>query len=523
MNRNRILFTIMIMSLSLIGLISLQLYLIQNAVKVKEANFLSEVKDAVKSVVLKLEKIELTRQINDPKYGASPILLIDSLNKQIAKNLEKSDYKNKDVDSNIDARGQITFEFIRKKSGQILQQYANNPADTPVLYNEIGTRSINSPIQIDSNNDQHRGSIVMQLMESLINPNQNKPIEKRIDKYLLDALLKNEFNSQNINTPYEFGVYTYGDSNYCIEKTGNYTKELSTKGLVFNLFPGDMFSSNPSLLTIYFPDAQQYLLSKMWFILLIAIVLIIVIMAVFMYSISTIIRQKRLSDMKNDFINNMTHEFKTPVSTIALACEALNDNDIKQSASIMQSYIGIINDENKRLGKMAEKILQTAILDTGQLNLKYENIDINRIIEDVYKSMVIVINNRNGILEKRLNAKNNIIFADKVHITNMIYNLIDNANKYTPNIPHIIISTQDYNEGILIKIKDNGIGISKSNQKKVFEKLYRVPTGNKHDVKGFGLGLSYVKVITELHEGNISVESELRKGSTFKIYLQTKK
>jgi two-component system phosphate regulon sensor histidine kinase PhoR len=228
--------------------------------------------------------------------------------------------------------------------------------------------------------------------------------------------------------------------------------------------------------------------------------------------------------MKNDFINNMTHEFKTPISTISLACEALNDQDINQSALLMHNYIGIINEENKRLGKMAEKILQTAILDKAQLKIKQENVDIHRVIEDVLKSMSIVFESRNGTIEKRLNATKYIVLGDKVHLTNVIYNLLDNANKYTPNKPKIEIITQNKNENnLVILIKDNGIGINRSNQKKIFEKLYRVPTGNRHDVKGFGLGLSYVQVIVEIHGGNITVDSELKKGSVFKINLPLKK
>jgi len=206
-----------------------------------------------------------------------------------------------------------------------------------------------------------------------------------------------------------------------------------------------------------------------------------------------------------------------------LACEALGDSDIDQNAILMHNYVSIINEENKRLGKMAEKILQTAVLDQAQLKIKQETVDLHKIIEDVLKSMKIVFESRNGSIDVQLDAEQHFVSGDRVHLTNVIYNLLDNANKYTPNTPHISIRTQNKTPNeITISIKDNGIGISRSNQKKIFEKLYRVPTGNIHDVKGFGLGLSYVKVIIEIHGGNISVESELKKGSCFNIKFPTK-
>ncbi len=522
MNRQRIYITIIIMSLSLIVLVGVQLYWIDNAIKVREANFLSSINDAVGNVVTKLEKIELARQIKNPKYGASPLLLIDSLNKQIINKLESESKKTKRAihDSAYDPRGEITIEIFRKK-----EKEKDNPlADTSQLsYQEIGARSLNaSNMPNDSITPINRSSILGQVIESLINENNKKSIEDRIDKNLLDSLLKLEFRSQQINTPFEFGVISGATERLCIEKSGKYHNELLNEGLVFNLFPGDIFSS-PSYLLIYFPDETQYIYSQIGYMLLLSAILIIVIITIFVFNISTIIKQKKLSDIKNDFINNMTHEFKTPISTISLACEALSDKEIDQNTMLMHNYVSIINEENKRLGKMAEKILQTAVLDQAQLKIKQETVDLHKIIEDVLKSMSIVFESRQGSIEVKLEATRHIVTGDRVHLTNVIYNLLDNANKYTPNTPHIIIKTANKTpNGITISIKDNGIGISRSNQKKIFEKLYRVPTGNRHDVKGFGLGLSYVKVIIEIHGGNINVESELKKGSCFNINFPTK-
>jgi len=521
MKKGRIYITVIIMSLSLIVLIGVQLYWIDNAIKVREANFLGSVNDAVNNVVEKLEKIELARQIKNPKYGASPLLLIDSLNKQIIKKLETESKKTKKSvqDSTYDPHGEITIEIFRKKA-----QKENTLPDTSQLsYNEIGARSLNGGnMPNDSIAPINRSSILGQVIESLINENNNKPIEERIDKELLDSLLRLELRNQQINTPFEFGVLSGTTEKLCIEKSGKYHNELLNESLVFTLFPGDIFSA-PSFLLIYFPQGTRYIYSQIVYMLLLSALLIIVIITIFVFNISTIIKQKKLSDIKNDFINNMTHEFKTPISTISLACEALSDGDIDQNAILMHNYVSIINEENKRLGKMAEKILQTAVLDQAQLKIKQETVDIHKIIEDVLKSMKIVFESRNGSIDIQLDATQHIVTGDRVHLTNVIYNLLDNANKYTPNTPHITIKTVNKTPNeITISIKDNGIGISRSNQKKIFEKLYRVPTGNIHDVKGFGLGLSYVKVIIEIHGGNISVESELKKGSCFNIKFPTK-
>jgi two-component system phosphate regulon sensor histidine kinase PhoR len=253
--------------------------------------------------------------------------------------------------------------------------------------------------------------------------------------------------------------------------------------------------------------------------LLISIILIIAIVYSFTYTITTIFRQKKLSEMKNDFVNNMTHEFKTPISTISIACEALNDHEILKSPDIMASYIDIIQDENKRLAGMAEKILQTAVIEKGQLKMRREKIDLHEVISDVIRNIRIQVEIKDGLIIKDFRAGTSILEGDKVHLTNLVYNLLDNANKYTPRKPVIRISTENTTNGIQMTIEDNGIGISKNEQKKIFDKLYRVPTGNIHEVRGFGLGLSYVKAIIEEHHGKISVESDVNKGTRFKVFL----
>jgi two-component system phosphate regulon sensor histidine kinase PhoR len=226
--------------------------------------------------------------------------------------------------------------------------------------------------------------------------------------------------------------------------------------------------------------------------------------------------------MKNDFINNMTHEFKTPISTISLACEALKDKDIQKVNGISDTYINMIDEENNRLKSMAEKILQSAKLEKDNIALKKEEVDVHEIIEESIKNIQLQIEKKAGQIIMELKAKEHMLLADKVHFTNIIFNLLDNANKYSPVTPQLKIKTENSYSGIIISIEDNGVGISKANQKRVFEKLYRVPTGNIHNVKGFGLGLSYVKAIVEAHGGKIGLESELNKGTKFIITLPFK-
>jgi two-component system phosphate regulon sensor histidine kinase PhoR len=257
----------------------------------------------------------------------------------------------------------------------------------------------------------------------------------------------------------------------------------------------------------------------MWVLLLVSLAFMLTLIFSFYYTISTIFKQKKLSEIKNDFISNMTHEFKTPISTISLAVEVLNDKSVEKSQERISNYVKMIGDENKRLSLLVENILQTAILDKGEFKLKIQNIDIHTLIEQSIHNIKLQVENKDGEIYTDLNAVRAVIQADRIHLTNIIFNLIDNALKYSKEKPVIKITTSSDEEGVFISVQDNGIGISKENQKRIFDTMYRVPTGNIHNVKGFGLGLSYVKAVVEKHGGSIKVESELGKGSTFTLYL----
>jgi two-component system phosphate regulon sensor histidine kinase PhoR len=246
------------------------------------------------------------------------------------------------------------------------------------------------------------------------------------------------------------------------------------------------------------------------------------IIGIFIVTLQIIWRQKKISQIKNDFINNMTHELKTPISTISLASQMLRDSSVSLSKSTVDHISGVIFEESKRLSNQVEKVLQMAVFNEGRLKLKFAEIDLNRLAESVASNFDIRVSTENGELRTELLAENPFIKGDEVHITNVIFNLLDNAVKYSNKNPLIELSTENKNGWAIIQVKDNGIGIPKEHQAQIFERFYRVPTGNVHNVKGFGLGLSYVKRIVDVHNGKIKVDSTLGKGTRFRLYFPLK-
>ena len=538
MNRKIIIIST-IVTLAVVTLIGIQVYWIQNALNLKEANFRRSVDEAITRVIYKLERIEIAKQIKKNQKGNMLLHSMDSLNllmydqmlvsqEKIFKKTLKSQLKLLNA-SQSKKHEQNTKNHSDQSDSNLITITENQQGDKlhrgsqSKNYDEWANKdSALMPEFLPSDRTREifdqQSSLLNQIFNDIFTRSTPQAIEKRISSGLLDTLISSELSAKSINIEFEFGVYSSRLNRLTLEKTGKYHDKLMSKGYSFALFPNNMFSS-PDFLYLYFPEMSRYILFQMWGMLVVSLALVLVIIAAFIYSITTIIRQKKISEMKNDFINNMTHEFKTPISTVSLACQALTDNDVQKSDELYRNYINIISDENKRLGIMAEKILQTAILEKGKLNARMESLNIHDIIAEVIKNIGIQIEIRDGVIETRLEAEQYVINADRIHISNVIYNLLDNANKYTPRKPLIRVSTENAPGGILILVQDNGIGIPKTYQKKIFEKLFRVPTGDIHNVKGFGLGLSYVKFVVEKHLGTITVESESNKGSTFRIFL----
>lgn len=346
-----------------------------------------------------------------------------------------------------------------------------------------------------------------------------RPVEQRVNRLMLDSLLKKSLQERGIGIAYEFAIQNNIHKSILFS-TASYRPD-STDSELFraSLFPNEL-NNIPSQLLVYFPERQAFILENMGFTLISSVLLLLVILGCFYVAVATILKQKKLSDIKNDFINNMTHEFKTPISTISLAVGMAREQiEMKADATKVRRYLGIIQDETQRLGGHVEKVLQMALLDRGEIKLRPTDVNIHDTIEKVLNNLSVQLEQREGDIDLNFEATNEIVKADELHLTNILTNLIDNATKYSLEAPHITVSTQSDDSHLFISVSDRGRGMTKEQQTKIFDPFYRVPTGNVHDVKGFGLGLSYVKKMVEAHGGTIQVESKLNEGSTFTIQL----
>ncbi|PZX58099.1 sensor histidine kinase [Algoriphagus chordae] len=342
----------------------------------------------------------------------------------------------------------------------------------------------------------------------------------RLDTAQVRTLLKRYLIEQNILEDFELGLLK---DDGLIMPIGNVKEQftLVQQGIQAKLFPNDILGKS-NYLYVYFPEKNSHVIREVWLPISSSLLFIFVIIFCFVYAIKVIIRQKALSDTKNDFINNMTHEFKTPLATVSLAVEALQDPELSSQDKFRSRYLGIIKDENKRLVSQVENVLQAAALDKKDFNLKIELINLTEILESTVDHFSLQVEKNGGQITFNNSMTSPIIEGDLFHISHILNNLLDNANKYSPENPFIIIEARDDADQVYITIKDEGIGMNKDAQRKIFDKFYRVPTGNVHDVKGFGLGLSYVKTMLEAHKGGIQVSSELGKGSSFTINLPKK-
>ncbi len=341
-------------------------------------------------------------------------------------------------------------------------------------------------------------------------------ISDRISGSQVQSLLKEKLSGRGLDMDFEYAVYEEGKNP--IFQSENFNEYEDCSYFRASLFPGRVFNKT-TLISLYFPTERVHLRKSMGVIGGSSLIITLFIITMFTLALYIIFKQKRLSEIKNDFVNNMTHELKTPISTISLASQMLNDRSIPEEQKNIGQISRIIQTESRQLGFQVERVLQMAIFDHGELKLKQEEIDLHDIIETVAQNFLLQIDKREGMLEFLPEADNTVIQGDLMHITNVISNLLENAMKYTRNTPEIRIATRNEDESVIVSVVDNGIGIGKEDQRRIFDKFYRVPTGNIHSVKGFGLGLSYVKLIVEQHQGSITLKSEPNKGSQFDIHL----
>ncbi|MCK5066427.1 MAG: HAMP domain-containing histidine kinase [Bacteroidales bacterium] len=345
---------------------------------------------------------------------------------------------------------------------------------------------------------------------------EEEQVMDKISGAQIEAILSEKFFERGVKMPFEYAAYEEGKKP--IFQSEQFNEFEDCNYFRTSLFPGSVYNQS-TLISVYFPGERQHLRKSMGIMGGSSLLITIFIITMFSLTLYIIFKQKRLSEMKNDFVNNMTHELKTPISTISLASQMLNDRSIPKEQKNLGQISRIIQAETKQLGFQVERVLQMAIFDHGQLKLKSAEVDIHDLIETVAQNFLLQMDKRGGKLEFLPEADQAVVKGDQMHLTNVISNLLENAMKYTGRTPEITISTSNKEGMVVLSVADNGIGISKEDQKRIFDKFYRVPTGNVHNVKGFGLGLSYVKLIVEQHGGSIQIKSEPNKGSRFNIHL----
>ena len=384
-------------------------------------------------------------------------------------------------------------------------------------------RELRKMLENDSlqNTPQTKSEVIQNLAEEY--GKYGEPLKMRLNPFWIDTLLRFELHNKGIDLPFSYEVTTSNSDSLIFSKANDVTgakPEFDNMHIYQTLIFSRDVINDPGLIRLAFPQKNTLILNKMTASMATTGGLLVVLIFCFGYTIFSILRQKKVSEMKTDFINNMTHEFKTPVSTIMIASEALKDSEIAVDRSRVARLANIIYEENERLGSHIERVLNIARIEKNDFKLEKRPLDVNEMIAVVVDSMELKLQKCNAKTILNLEAENAVISADELHFSNVIYNLIDNAIKYSTNEPEITISTQNKNGQVIIKVADKGIGMSRDQQTKIFEQFYRIPTGNLHDVKGFGLGLSYVNTVVKRLNGMISVKSEKEKGSEFELKFQ---
>lgn len=338
-----------------------------------------------------------------------------------------------------------------------------------------------------------------------------------LDYSEIDNLLHQHMSYSGIYTPFEFAVIKDGVvGGDTLKKTAR--NEFMRSPYKVRLFPDNIIKQDV-VLSVVFPERTNYVLGSMTWMLSSSLLFSLFIVSTFALSLYFIIRQKKISEMKSDFINNMTHEFKTPIATISLAADTITNSKVIHDENSIRHFIGMIKKENSRMNKQVETILQIASLDKKEIEFSYTKISLHTIIERAVETIDIQVQQRQGVIKVELKANNDMVYGDSEHLTSLVHNLLDNAIKYSSEAPEILVQTADAGNGVILAVEDKGIGMTKSVQSKIFERFYRQSSGNIHDVKGFGLGLNYVRAIVDAHKGEITVISEPGKGSRFEIFL----
>ena len=501
MKKSTIWILTILMALTFMGLLYVEIMYMKNMIRMRDDQFAEGVKRSLYAVTGNLEQ-------DETQYF---------LEEDVAQ-IETSVLPRYSSSSGEQGGIQYSFTTPEGKKGALTLQGDLNALDPTIT---LTPRQRQRPThEILQEQYLKQRTLMNEVILRMISQSSTRPIAERADSGKVATYLRMELANNGLDLPFEFavvnrqGAAVYHSAGYMPEQVGNDNMFVQT------LFPNDT-RNLMYYLKVYFPTKRDYIMSSLNYIIP-AFIMTFVLLVVFVITIYLIFRQKKLTDMKNDFINNMTHEFKTPISTISLAAQMLNDSSVRKSSNMLEHISNVINDETKRLRFQVEKVLQMSMFERQKATLKLQDVDANTIIENIIHTFKIKVEKYGGHIEAVLKAEQSIIHVDEMHFTNVIFNLLDNAVKYRREDESLKLSvtTRDVSGGRLeVTVADNGIGIRREDLKKIFEKFYRVPTGNLHDVKGFGLGLAYVnKMVRELG-GQITVESELGQGTRFIITL----
>ncbi len=509
MSRKMLITLIVLMVFVLSGLILVQTKMIKTASDIREEQFNQLVKNALVRIAGQLDNYELV------------LAKRSALNNQLQNELSSNDRFNV-FPKNNQGQGSLSFNMNNSKNG--FDREFGGEVEINISENGIVTKTerffgIESMVDFNKQMEMLRERNLRDLnwYKEVKVYLEERTIQERIDTFFLKEVMAITFAETGIGLEYKYAVKNsnlgkdriiFGEVDYNPGKKKVYAQAL---------FQNDLYGAKPNYLYVYFPQRSGYLLRETGFTIIPTVILTAFLIAIFVYTIMVIFRQKKLSMIKNDFINNMTHELKTPISTISLASQMLEDGSITNTPQTIEHISRVINQESKRLSYQVEKVLQMAVFNEGRLKFKFKEFDVHKMIETVAANFELRVKSKNGKLITEKLAANAMVTGDEVHITNVIFNLLDNAVKYSNETPEIKISTENRKDQLLISVQDKGIGIAKEHQTAIFDRFYRVPTGNIHNVKGFGLGLSYVKKIVDSHNAKIKVESAVNKGTKFTI------
>ncbi len=518
MGKKLFILLVVLMSLSLIGIIFVQSYFINNSIQNEDKQFELSVKRTLSFVSRSIEETEYRKFYRkyQPYLNNDTEADFTTLNQlfSIAED-EENDQTIVHRNSVLEERFRVPSLFFEIDADSISISKLSNERVTKIYNNSSLDAGIKSEptttLKEYSNMPELRKALFEETFKDLL---KNYPIYKRIKKDQVQYLLQNELNNEGVDIDFEFAIY----DDDLATKVHSDNFEITSSTLAIPIFLDNDGKTSYSLL-VDFPNRKKYLWSTILPMLVLSIVFTGIIILAYSGAIYQLVKQRRISQIKSDFINNMTHEFKTPIATINLALDSIKNPKVIDDKEKVFRYLGMIKDENKRMHAQVENVLRISKLEKNELNISKERLKLHDLIEDAVTHVELIVEDRKGYVKLHLKALKSSILANETHFTNVIVNILDNAIKYSDDKPNIDVYTENLGNNIIMRIADKGNGMSKQVQKRVFEKFYREHTGNVHNVKGHGLGLAYVKRIIDDHQGHITVESEKGKGSVFIIRL----